>query len=114
MVLHRLSWTKTEKPGCQSGPQTRITQTDYALRIPVLIVLSFQAEFGFAALENPSGSNSAATVSRTNVEGIPERCYNQKRSARFRHRTCCIHPAYNRREVNNPRGAQSGFRNVAR
>src|SRR5271154_7090728 len=37
------------------------------------------------------------------VEGIPRRCYNQKRSARFRHRTCCIHPAHNRREVNDPR-----------
>gem|GEM_PF-4535198 len=49
-------------------------------------------------------------ASRTNVEGIPERCYNQKRSARFRHRTCCIHPAYNRREVNNPRGPRRAER----
>jgi hypothetical protein len=44
------------------------------------------------------------------VEGIPRRCYNQKRSARFRHRTCCIHPAHNRREVNNPRSPRRAER----
>src|SRR5271170_4338271 len=43
------------------------------------------------------------TPLRANVEGIPRLCYNQKLSARFRHRTCCIHPAHNRREVNDPR-----------
>ena len=44
------------------------------------------------------------------VEGIPRRCYNQKRSARFRHRTYCIHPAHNRREVNNPRSPRRAER----
>ena len=86
-----------------------MTLADYALRIPVLIALSFPAEFGFAALETFRFKFSHHRI-RTNVEGIPERCYNQKRSARFRHRTCCIHPAYNRREVNNPRGPRrAGF-----
>jgi hypothetical protein len=47
---------------------------------------------------------------RTNVEGFPQRCYNQKRSARFRHRTCCIHPAHNRREVNDPRSPRRAER----
>jgi len=116
VVSHRLSWTKIEKPGCQSRPQT----PDHSSRLCTAysgvnrFVLSSWVRI--CCVGKPSGSNSATTAFAQTLRESPSvAIIKNVPHASGIGPVASIPPTTGVKwTILAARGAQSGFRNVAR